>query len=415
MSNVKWTANQQKVIDLRNRNILVSAAAGSGKTAVLVERILHLVSEGKNPIDIDHLLVVTFTNAAAAEMRERIGKAIEEKIQEYPDNMHLQKQMTLLHNAQITTIHSFCLNLIRNHFNVIDLDPGFRMGDEAELKLLKSDVLEDVLEEKYAQGNEEFLVFMESYATGKSDAIVEDMVLKLYEFSVSYPWSEEWLLEQKDIFSSQYLSDIEQLDDAKWMKILLSYLERVFKDLLERNQEAINLCNEADGPYPYLDTIEKDRELLWGLLEKHSYQDYADTLKDIAFARLSAKRDEVISVEKREIVKSIREEMKKTITDIKKNYFFQPIEEMLEDIISAGRAMSALVDLTIEFGRAFSKEKEEKNLLDFSDLEHFALQILVKREDKQEMPSRVAIDLSEYYEEILIDEYQDSATRFQFK
>ena len=146
MAEVKWTADQQKVIDLRNRNILVSAAAGSGKTAVLVERIITMITEGENPIDIDRLLIVTFTNAAAAEMKERIGVAIEKKLLEMPDNLHLQKQITLIHSAQITTIHSFCLNVIRNHFNQIDLDPSFRIGDEAELKLLKSDVIADILE-----------------------------------------------------------------------------------------------------------------------------------------------------------------------------------------------------------------------------------------------------------------------------
>ncbi|HBI74129.1 MAG TPA: hypothetical protein DDY59_13230, partial [Lachnospiraceae bacterium] len=133
-----WTEAQQKVIDTRKKNLLVSAAAGSGKTAVLVERIISMISEGENPIDIDHLLVVTFTNAAAAEMRGRIGKAIDAKLQKEPDNAHLQKQVSLLQSAQITTIHSFCLNVIRNYFHRIDLDPAFKIAEESEITLMKS-------------------------------------------------------------------------------------------------------------------------------------------------------------------------------------------------------------------------------------------------------------------------------------
>lgn len=164
-----WTTEQQKVIDLRNRNILVSAAAGSGKTAVLVERIISMILDEEKPIDIDRLLIVTFTRAAANEMRERIGAALEKKLEENPDNEHLQKQTTLLHHAQISTIHGFCSYVIQNYFHMIDLDPGYRMADEGELKLLKADVAEDVLESCYGNSTEDFLAFVESYATGKSD------------------------------------------------------------------------------------------------------------------------------------------------------------------------------------------------------------------------------------------------------
>lgn len=166
---VSWTTEQQQVIDLRKRNILVAAAAGSGKTAVLVERIIHMITDEMEPVDIDRLLIVTFTNAAAAEMRERIGAAITKALAEHEDNEHLQRQLTLLHNAQITTIDSFCLYVIRNHFHEIDLEPGFRIGDEGELKLLREDVLKEVLERNYEAAEEPFLAFMDSYMTGRSD------------------------------------------------------------------------------------------------------------------------------------------------------------------------------------------------------------------------------------------------------
>ena len=190
---MKWTSAQQKVIDTRNKNVLVSAAAGSGKTAVLVERIISMITQGENPLDIDHLLVVTFTNAAAAEMRTRIGKAIDEKLRNEPDNTHLQRQMSLLQSAQITTIHSFCLNVIRNYFYRIDLDPSFKIAEESEITLMKSDVIADVLERWYEEGREDFHEFIESYSRSKSDEPIEDLILKLYDFSMSNPWPKKWL------------------------------------------------------------------------------------------------------------------------------------------------------------------------------------------------------------------------------
>ena len=190
---VKWTEEQQKVIQLRNRNILVSAAAGSGKTAVLVERIITMLTEDDPPVDVDKLLIVTFTEAPASEMKERIRLAIEKKLLEYPEDEHLKQQATLIHNAQITTIHSFCLSVIRDHFHAIDIDPGFRIGEEGELKLLRHDVLEEMLEEKYQEGSKSFLDFAAAYSTGRDDKKIEDLILKIYEFSRSYPDSEAWL------------------------------------------------------------------------------------------------------------------------------------------------------------------------------------------------------------------------------
>ena len=158
---VKWTKDQKKVIELRNRNILVSAAAGSGKTAVLVERIVQMITDKEHPVDIDRLLIVTFTNAAAGEMRERISAAIEEALKEKETDEHLQRQLALIHNAQITTIDSFCLYVVRNHFYEIDIEPNFRIADEGELKLLREDVIKSVLKEHYKEPDESFKAFME--------------------------------------------------------------------------------------------------------------------------------------------------------------------------------------------------------------------------------------------------------------
>lgn len=161
---MQWTTEQQKVIDLRDRDILVSAAAGSGKTAVLVERIIQRVTDPKNPIDIDRLLVVTFTKAAAAEMRERIGAAIDKQCEAHPFDAHLRRQSALIHNAMITTIDSFCLFVVRNHFEEINLDPNFRIADEGEIRLLEQDVLDKVFEENYEAENASFLALIDAYS-----------------------------------------------------------------------------------------------------------------------------------------------------------------------------------------------------------------------------------------------------------
>lgn len=402
---MKWTTEQKKVIDLRNRNILVSAAAGSGKTAVLVERIITMISEGDHPIDIDRLLIVTFTNKAAAEMRERIGKAIDKKIKEMPENSHLQKQMTLIHSAQITTIHSFCLNVIRNHFNMIDLDPSFRIADEAELTLLKSDVLGELLEKYYEESGEDFLDFIESFSAGKSDDEIEDLVLKLYHFSMSYPWPEEWLEEKKETFTICSVDDMKKSD---WMKALLGNIKSVVLDMMERCREALDLCNDTDGPTAYIAALQSDMELLEALWQISDYEQYGTALSNFNFARLSGKKEEGVSEEKKSQVKAIRDDIKKVINDLKKNYFFQSPEEMLADIQAMKKQVEVLINLTKDFAIAFANKKSDKNLVDFNDLEHFALNILVQKENGVEKPSPAADELSEYYEEILIDEYQDS-------
>lgn len=402
---MQWTEEQQKVIDLRDRNILVSAAAGSGKTAVLVERIISIITDKEKPVDIDRLLIVTFTNAAAAEMRERIGAAIEEKLSKQPEDLHLQKQVTLVHSAQITTIHSFCLNVIRNHFNTIDLDPSFRIADEAELTLIKSDVVNDLLERYYEEGKEDFLEFIESFTSGKSDEAAQDLILRLYHFSMSYPWPEEWLEDKKHTFA---IETLEEMKSSDWMKALHLYLKAVTADLLIRCREAIGICEEADGPGAYLAALKSDETLLLELSELHDYEEYGELFRGFTFARLSGKKEEWVSEEKKNQVKTIREEIKKAITDLNKNYFFQDSQEMLQDLRAMKKPVEVLIDLCKDFADAYKEQKSGKNIVDFNDLEHFALNILVQKKEGILTPTPAADELCEHYVEIMIDEYQDS-------
>lgn len=401
-----WTKEQQKVISLRNKTILVSAAAGSGKTAVLVERILSLITNPDNPVDIDSLLIVTFTNAAASEMRERIRAAIDQKVEENPQNIHLQKQQTLIHTAPITTIDSFCLRVIKEHFDVLDLDPSFRIGDEGEKKLIKADVVGKLLEDYYQEGKEKFFGFIESYSTGKSDAIIEDLIFKLYEFSMSYPNPEEWLfscLKQYDV------STMEELGQTPAMKFLMEYLLRVTRDGMERIHKAMELCREAEGPHMYLTALQSDYDYLETLSRQTSYELFGHKIKTMEFVRLSSKKDPAVSEDKRNQVKWIRDSIKSDIKDIKKQFYFQSSEQMLADIQAFGKGIHMLIELTREFMIRYEAKKNEKNLLDFHDVEHLALRILTKEEENGERkPSEIADEYSNEFYEIMIDEYQDS-------
>ncbi len=408
---MNWTKEQQKVIDLRDKNILVSAAAGSGKTAVLVERIISMISEGDDPIDIDKLLIVTFTNAAAAEMRERIAQAIEEKISYEPENLHLQKQMMLIHNAQITTIHSFCLFVIRNYFNIIHIDPSFRVANESELVLLRSDVIEKLLEEYYEKEDKDFLYFVECFASGKSDDVIEKLILKLHEFSMSFPWPGDWLEEKKNAYDINKVEDMEATD---WILSLKFYIESVIEDIEDKYKELVDLCEEEDGPQAYLEAINDDIKQVKRLKKiknketQATYMDYYEEFSNFKFKALSRKQQKNVPEEKKDLAKKIRQEVKDLINDIIKSYFFQSPEEMVEDIGAMKPAIEVLINITKDFSKAFNKKKAERNLVDFNDLEHFCLNILVKKEDGKLVYSSAADELAKHYEEILIDEYQDS-------
>lgn len=400
---MSWTKEQKQVIDLRNRNILVSAAAGSGKTAVLVERIIQMITDERNPVDIDRLLIVTFTNAAAAEMRERIGAAIENVLEERPYEEHLQRQLSLIHNAKITTIDSFCLYVIRNHFHEIDLEPNFRIGDEGELKLLREDVLKAVMEENYREKKPEFLKFMEGYASGRDDSAAGNMILQLYEFSRSYPWPEEWLTSLSDGYD---VPDEKALDEAVWMKPLVSNIRFVFTGIIKNLQEALALTQEADGPFMYEKAIESDLEKYRTIAECQTFSAFSEALQTLSYDRLASSKGYEGSPVKLERVKQLRDEAKEVVKLLNRQYFFAPPQLLAEQLTKTKGMVAELVRLTLAFSEAFAAEKREKNLVDFHDLEHFALEILVDKETKD--VKKTAEEFRDTFYEIMIDEYQDS-------
>lgn len=411
-----WTREQQQVIDLRERNILVSAAAGSGKTAVLVERILAKISDPKHPVDIDRLLIVTFTNAAAGEMRERIRQALEKKVEEHPNEVHLQRQLTLIHHAQITTIHSFCLSVIRSYFHTIELDPAFRIGDEGELDLLKADVLEAMLEKHYEEAEEPFIQFVETYATGRDDSGLVDLILQCYDFSRSYPWPEQWL---NDTTKQYQISSLSEMEQESWMKFLMHHIQVQMKEYETIYNQILEICSEEDGPYSYIEKFSIERERIAEAAKKlNHYSQAANILSKIKFeVKPRRKKSDTYSQEKADIVSLLREKVKAGIKGIIKAYFSKDPEQVLLDLQGAKQSVEQLVALTLEFAELYTKEKRKRNIVDFHDLEHLALKILVKREVvldengksvERISPTEAADQYAELFEEVMIDEYQDS-------
>ncbi len=363
---MNFTADQQRVIDTRNSNILVSAAAGSGKTAVLVERIIQRITDKENPVDIDRLLIVTFTSAAAAQMRERISKAVAKGLEEQPENEHLQRQASLIHNAQITTIDSFCLFVIRNHFNEIGIDPAFRVADESEIKMLEADVMDRLLEEKHTEPSPRFLRFVECYGTGTSEKRIEEAILRLYHFSMSYPFPEEWLLARLDDYRAD---DAQKLSKQGWFQEALRYIDTVLTECQERLRQALAIAGRADGPAQYVENLVSDLELIETLKEAKDYEALYDLFTYSAFTRLSAKKTQGEDPVLKETVKRIRDDVKKSIANLKKQLFQISVEDMLRDMAVCQEAVEELAALTLSFKEMLDDAKRDKNIIDFSDME----------------------------------------------
>lgn len=280
---VKWTKQQRQVIESRDRNLLVSAAAGSGKTAVLVERIIEMITDEKRKLDIDRILVMTFTRAAADEMRERILEAVDARLLKEPDNGHLQMQAAMIPYAQITTIDSFCLSLLREHYNRLDIDPAFRVGEEGELLLLKKDVMQEMLEEYYQEGSREFIDFVETYAQGKADYGIEDYIMQVYTFSQSNPWPDQWFGQCRMELS---LTDPKEIFSAPWMDFLLEDVRLQAKELTSQLREAIEVCEEENGPAPYIPALTEDLTSLEKLTQVKNYGEMNQFLNSIVLEGL---------------------------------------------------------------------------------------------------------------------------------
>ncbi len=432
---IQFTQDQQKVLDARNHNILVSAAAGSGKTAVLVERIVRLITEGENPPDIDRLLVVTFTKAAASQMRERIGKALSARLRDAPGNTHLQRQEVLLHNAQITTIDSFCSFLLRNYFSEIDLEPGFRQMEDAERSVIEAQVLEKYLEDKYEEKDPDFLHCVDYFCTGagSDDKELVTLLTELCKRAGSHPSPEAWLKERSGDYD---IHSREELFAAPWMRSLILRSAGLLLESESGYAAMQDLCLKPDGPEAVWPFLEEERRGLFGEILEMLPRDPAaagqsegkaeisdpEKLEQLweavlrsvrwsfpAYPRLNVKKYAHYDRKLKETVKAMRDREKKTIQALKKNIDGQTPEMILAMMDSARGPVRTLASLALEYRARLQEEKKQRHMIDFVDLEHFALDILAERkEDGTYVPRRVARALRSHYAEILIDEYQDS-------
>ena len=388
-----WTEAQQAAIDIKKGSILVSAAAGSGKTAVLVERIIKKITDSKNPIDVDSLLVMTFTRAAAASMKEKIYNALLKEMERYENNTkefkRLKEQSILLSSAKIMTTDSFCLSIIKENIDKIDIDPAFNVADESEISLLRADTMEELLESEYEAANEDFMDLTDAFANTKGDRSISEFVERLYRFAISKPWPIEWL-------------DSLVEGESKWQDYIYSEIIKSIDSILADIEEIISICNEEDGPANYLDTVLEEQSAIGKIKKSADIFELSQNLNNISFGRLKAVRN--VDEELKNKAKALRDNYKDTISKLAQEYLFDK-ERLLEEEGKEKSKVRAIVDLTKKYIALFNEKKREKNLVDFSDIEHLALGILL---DEEKKPTEVALSYKREFSEIYIDEYQDS-------
>lgn len=400
---MKWTDKQQKVIDTRDRNILVSAAAGSGKTAVLVERIIKMITDEENPTDVNQLLVVTFTRAAASEMKERIREALEKMEEDNPNDLNVQKQLSLIHNANISTIDSFCARVVKDNFDKIDLDPNFRIADENEIEMLQSDIVEEMLEEYYLAADDEFMELAEKYSTGKTSDSIGELILRMYKFASGQIEPEKWIKEAISVYD---VSSKEEMEQSKWMQGYLELQKNRLEGILSQLNIALTISESEDGPKcakaltPIIDKLQE-------ITESRTYSAMQSELQNIPSTRVSGKKD--CNERKKEQVKAIKNDATKAIKDLTTKQFNLTLNQVFESICETKSSVEYIGKLTLEFMKRLKEQKEEKGIMDFNDQAFFALHILNEYDkDGNLVPSETAKNMATQFKEIMIDEYQDS-------
>ena len=403
MSKVNWTKEQLQAIEENRNNVLVAAAAGSGKTAVLVERMIHKIVDEK--VDIDKILIVTFTNAAASEMRERILEAIYQKIEENPQETRLQRQITLLSKASICTIDSFCLDVVRNHFYEIGVSPNFKIADTTEIELLKLETLEDLFEEKYEEKNKNFLDLLETYTTYLSDEALKNLILNIHTFIQSSPFPREWLEEKVEEFNMSEQLEID-FSLTKWGKLIIDEMKDQVLDCKLKLNKLYQDLLKFDELQKYAGVILSDINNIDTILKLEKWDEIYHAILSVNFEKWPTNRK--ITLEAKEIAKTKRDMIKKQFNKAVE-IFNCSSKEANQDIVTMYPILKNIKNLVFEFEDHFAKNKKEKNIADFNDIEHFALNILLKKEEKGKyIPSDVALKYKKKFEEIAIDEYQDS-------
>ena len=410
MTNMAWTNEQQAAIDSRGQTLLLSAAAGSGKTAVLVERIIRRLLDKEYPIDITELLVVTFTKAAAAEMRDRIGTALMKALSETKDP-RVERQLALLPSAQISTLHAFCQHVIRKYFYTIDLDPAFSIAGEEELNLLRRQVLEDVFLSYYEDDEKASILYplADMFGSDRGDDILMDTVSRMYTYARSLAWPEHWLKEAARAYD---VAPDAVIDDMVWAGPIKDAVRRILEEDARLYDGVLYHLRQREAFAPACDTFVAEQAALRQAAQARSWDDLSRFVRAIDFPRLKSLRklsDDDKAVWER--CKKVRDDVKKdVIKTLQAVYFSATPEEWLDGMRAMKPVMDGLVTLTLDFAKAYGAAKKEKGWIDFSDLEHFCLQILLAPDASPEhpVPSAAAEELRSQYEEVFIDEYQDT-------
>lgn len=405
---VTWTDDQWKAIMASGKDILVAAAAGSGKTAVLVERMIKkIVSE--DPINVDELLVVTFTNASAAEMKHRIGEVLEKEINDNPNSKHLKRQLSLLNKAQISTLHSFCLEVIRKYYYMIDLDPGFRIADETEAQLLRDECLEELFEEEYGiENNMVFFDLVDAFTSDRSDDALQRMVQEIYDFSRSNALPNAYLHSLINMYDIEEDTDLSQVAFMKYLEEDVELHLHGVRQLLEYGYELTKL---PGGPAPRASTFLDDLEQV-SILQKakaSSWETLYEAMKLLKFSRAKACKGDEYDTALVEEGQQVRDRAKKILQDLQGELFTRKPQSFIKDMQAMKPHVQTLVHLVQAFGEKFQEIKVEKGLVDFADLEHYCLSILRDPINEDELtPSVAALEYRKQFKEVLIDEYQDT-------
>ncbi|QOS80297.1 helicase-exonuclease AddAB subunit AddA [Paenibacillus sp. JNUCC31] len=409
-----WSDDQWSAISQSGEDILVAAAAGSGKTAVLVERIIRKIADPSQGFSVDRLLVATFTKAAAAEMKQRIREALERALEEQPAEDHLRKQLSLLGRASITTLHSFCMEVIRRYYQQIPLNPAFRILNENEAEIMRQELLEELFEEKYGEEDEgsTFRELVDWFSGERNDDAMHRLVQRLYDFSRSHSWPDHWLAEMAAAFQ---VESVEALGHSAWVQSILRDAALSLSGAAGLLRQGISISMQPEGPKPYADTLKEDLAMVEELLsavEIIPWERLPEVFQPAAFGKLKPCKKDQTDPGLQEQVKELREAAKKAVTDLKGSLFGRSAFSFWQELDQAAPLMQELSKLVSAFGERYRQAKQERGQVDFSDLEHYCLHILRHEDSTPElsMPSDAAMEYQARFDEVLLDEYQDTNT-----
>lgn len=407
MGKIEWTEDQKSIINIRNCNILVSAAAGSGKTAVLVERIFQRMIDEQDPVNVDQFVVVTFTNAAAAQMKDRLRARIEQALAEKPDNEHLRRQEGLLSSAHISTVHSFCHFIIQNYFHRIGLDPSFRQGTNEEVELLRAEVWDRLLEEEYEAGREDFEELADMSELNRRDDGLGSMVLQIYSKMMEQPFPLDFLNKMNRFLA---VETEDEWENTGFVRQILAFAAQTAEEIRREQQNLLALCSEAGWPAYYEPHLRELGEYTERLLAADTYEECYEVLSHLSFKSMSKRKDDTVEEEKRKEMVARCKVCKERLRKLAEDQFPYGRRENLDDLKKMRGKVQTLLRLAGRLHEAFVKEKRSRGIVDFNDLEQLALSILLQRDEEsgEYVRTDAAKELAMDFVEIMIDEYQDS-------